>query len=189
MANLIQSEAPAWYKFITEFDPTYKTFTDNYKGLVASRNYVYTKHPELRPEYDRLVLEGTKNYNTLQQLKVTRDSVKNWLSGAMDWIRSTVGLNGELGLLPVVAVSAAVAISAISAVAYWSIDAFKFAQRLNKMQALEAGGMSAAQAAAIVGDLGGSDGILGGNLKWIVIGVGLFLLYPVIRDTLGKRKS
>lgn len=191
MQNLLNIDAPAWYKFITDFDPTYKTFTDNYKGLIASRNFVYTKHPALRPEYDRLLSEGTKNYNKLTQLKKTRDDVKNWLGGIKDWAKSIIGMDG-LGILPVVALSAASAIAALSAVAYWSIDAYKFAARLNKLRDLEAGGMSPGAAAQVVdvalGPVGSGSGILGGNLKWIVIGVGLFLLYPVIRDTFVKRK-
>jgi len=207
MAEVItEAQAPSWSQWITDFDKSWKLFNDNYTGLVSVGPYVREKHPELLPQYNKLVEDAQAHYQTLLKLKGVRDQVASWLTQAghiiggigdtlaapFKWIGSLFGggsgVSGNgLGIAPIiVAVGIASASAALIVIAKWITDAFTFANKLNAMMKLESEGHSPESAAAAIQGLQGS--FLGIPWKWIVIGGVLIVLGPpLIKMIEGRR--
>lgn len=196
MSALKENEASSWIEWISNFDKSYALFQTNYAGLLNSKNYVYSKHPELRKEYDELVRKGAQQDITIQKLKTLRETVKKWLDGlggiyqravdtTSDWMTrisnvfNPTNLNG-LGAVPII-IGVATASASLAAIGYWITDAYKFAQKINKMQELEAKGMSPSEAAKTVASLDNfSVGKIFGIPTWIILlGIGV-LIVPVV---------
>lgn len=200
------ADANSWLDFVTRFDASYKSFMDNYNGLVMMGPYINSKHPELIPEYDRLVNAGAANYNKLIELKATRDYAYSWLTwlqngaqGVFQWFTDSVGLSGYdrgLGVIPVAIaiVGIGAATAALVVIAKWIADAYKFAQRLNALQELERQGKTPAEARAtidaamgpptsVIGDL------LGIPFNTLIVGALLIFLGPPIISAITARRQ
>lgn len=74
------TDAPSWWDFITKFDATYASFTENYDALKQLGPYIQSKHPELLSQYNSMMQQGAANEAKLKQLKATRDYVYSWLT-------------------------------------------------------------------------------------------------------------
>lgn len=196
MSDILQpAEASNWSEWITNFDKSYSVFQTNYAGLLNSKNYIYSKHPELKSEYDALVKRGAEQDAVIQRLRGLRDTVKSWLDGlggayqssvntVSDWMTSisnffSGGNNVQgLGVIPVI-MGIAAATAALAAIGYWITDAYKFAQKLNAMQALEAKGLTPQEAAKAVANLDNSGSVFGVPI-WLIVGAGVLFLVPFI---------
>lgn len=184
MATLEVADAPSWTKFITDFGPTKKLFDENYAGLVAMGPYVVTRHPELMPEYDRMMGQANKHKSILDKLGSIYNTVSSWLPTVRSGGGWTGGFgevdNDGLGLIPVI-FGVAAALSALAVIGKWIKDAYFLSRRLNELQRLEGTGLSPKQAAAVVDKASGKIvGFLGMDFRWIVIGGILLVLGPTI---------
>lgn len=181
-----QSEAQEWYKIVTNWPQYWDNFQRNYRGLLAQSNYITTKHPEMRGEYDKLVDSGSKMYQRMLAVDQTVNAIKNTWGEFTGWLKGAVGLQG-LGFIPV-AIGAAAAASLIYSVSLWIRDASQHARKLELMKDLEAKGMSPGQAANEASKFTGSgDGTLFGiDIKWLVIGGIALMVLPSIIPMLRK---
>lgn len=209
MATELQpAEVQSWWKVITDFPGYWDSFNTNYQALLQEANYVYANHPEMKPEVDRLVTEGSQLYTQLVGVKNAIDGVQNafsnagttiegWLhdaggyvGGAYDSVKAWLGLSGlsALGILPIIWAGMAVGTAAgiLIGVSNWLTSVQATATRLNRIHELEAQGMTAPQAAAQVSNELGAPGdssatFFGVPLKWIlVIGVTIFVVPPLL---------
>lgn len=178
MAGLSLADAPAWYRFVSDYPAAHAQFTTNYNALLRLRPYVTQRHPELLAQYNQMVLSGSDNARKLASLSSVRNTAMDWLGAAGRF----VGLNG-LGILPVVAIGVISAGATLAAVGYWVTDAYKFAQKLNALQALEARGLSPQAAAEVIQKTLGDKpfSLFGVSLTPVLLGAGLlaaaFFLY------------
>jgi hypothetical protein len=201
MAEVItEAQAPTWSQWITDFDKSWNLFNENYSGLKAVGPYVYSKHPELVPQYEKLMSTAQEHYNTLVRLRDVRNSVANWLTGFTGGLANVLaaparwlsglfggGLNG-LGVAPlIVAVGIASAGTALVLIGRWIADAFAFAQKLNALQKLEAAGHAPADALNIIKGLN-SGTLFGIPWKWIVVGGVIIFLGPPLLKMIEGRK-
>jgi hypothetical protein len=169
---LSPADAPSWTQFVTNFDQAYSDFYTNYNGLMAQGPYIQSTHPELLDYYNSLLQQGSDAAYKLEQLKATRDYVSSWLTylqngvdsamataqAAYDNAKSALGLSGlgDLGIAPViVVVGLAAATVTLVEVSNLIGQYYAAAQRFNQLQALEATGVSPAQAAAQVNAVSG----------------------------------
>lgn len=183
-----QTEAQEWYKIVTNWPEYWGNFQRNYQGLLAQSNYIVTKHPEMRAEYDKLVNSGSEMYQRMLAVNRTVNTIKNTWGEFTDWLRGAVGLQGDgLGLIPV-AIGAAAAASLIYSVSLWIRDVSQHARKLELMKDLESKGMSPAQAASEAAKFTGSgDGTFFGiDIKWLVIGGIALMILPTIIPMLRK---
>jgi len=186
-----QQEAQSWYSVITDFPSYWDNLQKNYQGLIAQADYIYTKHPELKTEYDKLLNEGGALYNKMAAINETVTGIKSNWNSFTSWLQSAVGISG-LGILPAIpiAITAASAAGVIYSVAQWLTKNAELAARLNIFHEAESKGATPAQAAQIANQTIGepSSGMFFGlPIKWLVIGgIALFVL-PVILPML-KRK-
>ena len=186
-----QQEAQSWYSVITDFPSYWNNLQKNYQGLIAQADYIYTKHPELKTEYDKLLNEGGALYNKMAAINETVTGIKSNWNSFTSWLQSAVGING-LGILPAIpiAITAASAAGVIYSVAQWLTKNAELAARLNIFHEAEAKGATPAQAAQIANQTIGepSSGMFFGlPIKWLVIGgIALFAL-PVILPLLRKK--
>lgn len=183
METLQVSDAPSWSKFITDFDATKRLFDDNYRGLLAQRNFIVTKHPEELPVYNKMVNEAAGHKATLDKLAAIKATVSGWLNSVRGIFASgltAIGL-GELGFIPVI-IGVAAAATALATIGYWIKDAYQFSRRLNELQRLEAQGISPAEASRIVDRTIGRTGasFFGIDIKWLVIGGALLFFGPAL---------
>lgn len=187
-----QQEAQSWYSVITDFPSYWDNLQKNYQGLIAQANYIYTKHPELKAEYDKLLNEGGALYNKMAAINETVTNIKSNWNAFTSWLQSAVGISG-LGILPAIpiAISAAAAAGVIYSVAQWLTKNAELAARLDIFHAAEAKGATPAQASEIANRTIGvpsSGSFFGLPIKWLVIGgIALFAL-PVILPLLKGRK-
>lgn len=181
-----QSEAQEWYKIVTNWPQYWDNFQRNYRGLLAQSNYIATKHPEMRAEYDKLVNSGSKLYQRMLAVDQTVNTIKNTWSEFTGWVKGTVGLQG-LGFIPV-AIGAASAVALIISVGLWIRDALQHARTLELMKDLEAKGMPPAQAADVASKFPGSGTgtLFGINIKWLIIGGIALMVLPTIIPMLRK---
>lgn len=216
-ATLDPVDAQGWLQWVTNFDGTYQSFTENFNALAAVRPWAAANAPQELPAVDQLLSEGAAHAATMAKLKETRDYVVGWLNwlsnginsgvnfvetnaaaayaGAMSWL----GLNGVAGLgslaiAPIiVAVGLTAAAAALVTIGYWVQKAYREAQRLNALQALVAQGTSAAAAAAVVdqtlGPAGGTDGdnLLGIPWQWLITGAVLIFVGPKVIEAFENR--
>ncbi len=211
MAELNPADAPSWMDFVTNFDATKKAFDDNYTALLQIGPQI-DRYPGLRPQWEKLVTDGTDHYNTLQKLQTTRDyaaSWLNWLSSGARGVFSFLGFNAYgpdgLGLAPVAIAlySAGAAIIALEAIKYWMADSYAMAQRLKQQMAIadqiradnpnmsvdEAYQRAAAHVNSVLGPP--SKGIFGelSNLATLlIIGGALFLFGPPLLRAIDARR-
>lgn len=206
MATLEVADAPSWTKFLTDFGPTKKVFDENYAGLVEVGPYVMTRHPELMPEYNRMMAQANNHKATLDKLGSVYNTVSGWLASIQSVLKTTgsgstwFGSSGAggggwtlgegedgLGLIPII-LGVAAALSALAVIGKWIKDAYFLSRRLNELQRLEATGMSPAAAAKVVDKASGKVvGFLGLDFKWIVIGGVLLVFGPTIYKMLKGR--
>lgn len=186
-----QQEAQSWYSVVTDFPNYWVNLQKNFQGLLAQSDYIITKHPELRAQYDQMVREGSELYQRMFNLNETVNSIKSNWNAFTGWLQSAVGMSG-LGILPVipVAIGAAAAASTLYLVGQWLSKAAEMAKRIDLYKSEEAKGLSPQQAAANVDMVLGkpSEGTFFGlPIKWLVIGgIALFAL-PVILPMFRKR--
>lgn len=187
-----QQEAQSWYSVVTDFPNYWVNLQKNFQGLLAQSDYIVTKHPELRAQYDQMVREGSELYQRMFNLNETVNSIKSNWNAFTGWLQSAVGMSG-LGILPVipVAIGAAAAGSTLYLVGQWLTKAAEMAKRIDLYKSEEAKGATPEQAASVVDRVLGkpSAGTLFGlPIKWLVIGgIALFAL-PVILPMLKGRK-
>lgn len=205
MANqLTAPEAESWYKVITDFPNYFSNFEINYNALRNQRDYVLSRRPELTDEYNSLMVEGDKRYQQLLALRENVGSVSNafasagttitdWISEAKNSVSSWFGF-GNLGIVPIIwaGMAAGTAIGILSGVAVWLSNTANFASRIEEAKRLEAIGMAPEQVTATLneryGEPGGESflGIPTEWLKWGAIGIGVIMLYPIVRDMFAK---
>ena len=179
-----QQEAQSWYSVVTDFPNYWVNLQKNFQGLLAQSNYIVTKHPELRSQYDQMVREGSELYNRMNTLNETINSIKSNWNAFTGWLKSTVGMSG-LGILPIipVAIGAAAAGSTLYLVGQWLTKAAEMAKRIDLYKSEEAKGLSPQQAAANVDMVLGkpsSGSFFGIPIKMIMIGAAALLLIPLI---------
>lgn len=199
MQELTPADAPAWYKFVSDFDASYAAFYDNYNGLMAQGPYVQTVHPEMLDYYNNLLQQGSEAAYKLEQLKATRDYVYSWLQwlssgvdyimdaaqGAYDYAKRQMGL-GSLGIAPIIAiVGIGAATAALVEISILISKYYEAAQRFNQLQTLENQGMTPLQATTAVNSILGpptTDNFLGIPWQLLIYGaLALFLGPPIIR--------
>lgn len=190
--ELTKAEAQSWYKIITDFPNYYANFQKNFSALIQQSQYVREKHPELLPEYNRLLESGSKTYGNLMTLKSNVDKMKSMWNSVSDWFKNALSLNG-LGVAPIIwgGMAAGTAIGIITAVGNWLTETSTFAARLEEVKRLEASGLSPQQATIEVnrrfGEPGSSGSIFGIPLKAIMYGaIGLIAL-PIILQFFRKK--
>lgn len=188
MDTLEVKDAPSWTKFVTDFDATKRLFDDNFAGLLASGNFIRSKHPEELPVYNKMVAEGQKHQRTLNTLANIKSTVSGWL-GTIGGFFSRNNYFGDLGLVPVIWGIAA-ATTALAAIGYWVKDAFQFSRRLNELQRLEAQGISPGEASRIVNRTLGTTGarLFGIDIRWLIAGGALLFFGPALMRLLKARQ-
>lgn len=178
-------EAQEWYKIITDFPGFFANYQNNYNGLVSQGNYIYTKHPEWKADYDALLNKSTDTYNKLFSINDSINSIKNNWSDFTGWLSGAVGLN-SLGILPLIwaGVSAAAAAAIIYEAGQLLGQMADRAARYNMAKDYEAKGMTPAQAAAqvkgVLGAPGSSGTFLGLSYTVWAIGAAAVLLGPTL---------
>ena len=203
MAEVVitEAEAPGWQQWVTDFDKTWQLFNDNYNGLMAQEQYIRTSHPELLDKFLELKADAIKHKATLDDLKATRDRVKNWLGKLGEaltpapntpwWaVPVLMGYDSGLGIAPVVVVvSLATAAVALAAIGKWIKDAYQFSVRLNELHRLEDQGYSTAQAASMVNKSLGdpNNPLFGLNLKWVVLAGIAIVVVPYVLKRIRKK--
>ena len=197
-ATLQTSDAQSWTQWVTQFDAARARVQNDLNALVALQSVANAGTPEMRARYQRPVSDGRAQIAALNSLAEQRDNVSRWLNTigrnfqiAVDTVTGntapkTTGKTLDfstspskgLGAVPVVIVgvslvaAAAVVVTAMN----WAREAQNETRRLNEFRRLQAGGMSAEEAAATVAsvlpDNGGIGALLGTNVAGIpVIGV------------------
>lgn len=205
--ELKPAEVQSWYKVITDFPEYYRAFSENYNGLLSQHDYVYYSHPELVPEYEKLMAEGTQLKGKLDSVNAAIDGVMNvfhnagttiedWLSDSGDVIGGTAemawynikdlfNLNG-LGILPIIWAGMAVGTAAgvLIAVGKWLTTVQQTASRINRAKELEAQGLTPTEVTERVkAEYGSGDEstFFGIAVKWWLLGaVAIFVLPPLI---------
>lgn len=188
-AIVSQQEAQEWYKIVTNWPDYWNNFQRNFQGLLAQSNYITSKHPELLPEYEKLVRDGSQMYNRLLAVNESVSSIKNAWGEFTGWLKGNMGLSGNLDAIPVV-IGAASAATLIYSVALWLREASEHARKIELMKNLEAKGVSPSEAAKMAGDFGSktTGTLFGIPVKWLLIGAGVLLVVPVILPMIkGKR--
>lgn len=182
--SLSIGDAPAWYKFVSDYPTAHKQFNTNYDALLKLKSYVVGKHTELIPQYNKMVADGYQNKLKLDQLSSVRNAAFDWLDSVGGFFKRAVGLNG-LGVVPVVVVGVGVvaAGATLAAVGYWVTDAYKFAQKLNALQAMEAKGVPPDEAARIIQETLGDSPfkLFGLPVNWLLIGGALAIGFYLLR--------
>lgn len=168
---------------LTDFPNYFRNFQTNFQALLAQSNYIVTKHPELRSEYDALVNRASVNYSKLANIKSGLDKIEAAGTAVVDWVKGVFGFSG-LGFVPLIiaGISAASAYAIITSVANWLTDTKKFAAKLEFIKNQEAKGYSPAQAAAaatsVYGEPRDETLFFGLPVKWIIVGAVLIILGP-----------
>lgn len=185
-------EAQSWYQILTDFPSYWSNFQKNFQALLAQSNYITSKHPELQAEYDRLVREGSENYQKLYEINGSLQSIKSGWDTFTGWL--TGGFSG-LSIAPIiVGISAASAGAVFYAVATWLADTSKFAQRVEEAKRLEAQGMKPAEVTTTLEKRYGSPDsgsvtLFGFPIKYVIIGAGLLFIAPTVIDLIKKRRG
>jgi hypothetical protein len=179
---------------LTDFPNYFNNFQTNFQALLAQSNYIVTKHPELRTEYDSLVNTASENYTKLVNIKMGLDKIEAAGTAVVDWVKGVFGFSG-LGFIPLIiaGVSAVSAYAIITSVANWLTDTKKFASKLEFIKDQEAKGYSPSQAAqaatSIYGEPKDESLFFGLPVKWIIVGAVLIILGPpLINAFTGNRK-
>lgn len=184
---LKEEDAISWKQWLMDFEKSYQAFHENYSALLHLHDYVYDKHPELKPEYDRLLREAQKHDAALERFKSIRSTVYSWLQR----IGRFVGL-GDVGALPLIpiAISVTAASAALILVGKWIKDAFIFSRQLNALQAMEARGVPAKQASDIISKIsrGAQMSIFGLNLNVLVVGLVALVLVPPLLNAISSSR-
>ena len=191
MADLNASDVPKWAKFVTDFDNQYAAFSENYAALLSMRDWVYEKNPDIVPQYEKLIQDGAKHKKTLDQLKKVRDTVAKWLDGIKRITGILPGL-GNMGALPLipVAIGVGAASAALLTIGNWIKDAYFLAQNLNERRRLEEQGVPPAEAARLANQARPpARGLFGIDMRWLVIGAGLFLAWPYVSRALEDKRG
>lgn len=195
MAELTKAEAQSWFRVISDFPGYYANFQKNFSSLIQQSQYIREKHPELLPEYNRLIISGNKTYGNLMTLKNNVDRMKTIWSDVTGWLKSAIGLSG-LGIAPIIwgGIAAGTAIGILTAAGNWITEVSTFAARVEEGKRLEAGGLSPQQATAELtkryGEPGSSSGgsIFGIPLKMIMFGAIALVMLPTILQLVNQRR-
>lgn len=195
MAELNPSQEISLINVLTDFPNYFNNFQTNYQALLAQSAYIYDKHPEMKPEYDKLITSASENYNKLVGIKNIVDKIENAGKTVSSWVKGAFGLSG-LGVAPLIwgAISAASAYAVIASTASWLKDAKMFAQRLEFIKDKEAMGMSTKQAAseanAVFGEPDTQTKFFGIPVSYILGGILLiFVVPPTINYFAGRKKQ
>ena len=182
-SGLLPNQEISLVSVLTDFPNYFKNFQTNFQALLAQSNYVVTKHPELRAEYDALVNRASINYTKLANIKIGLDKIEAAGTAVVDWVKGVFGMNG-LGFVPLIVagVSAVSAYAIITSVANWLTDTKKFASKLEFIKDQEAKGYSpspaAAAATSVYGEPRDESLFFGLPVKWIIVGAVLIILGP-----------
>jgi hypothetical protein len=187
-----QQEAQSWYSVVTDFPNYWENLQKNFQGLLAQSDYIVTKHPEIRAQYDQMVREGSALFQKMYNLNEAVNSIKSNWDAFTGWLKGAVGMSG-LGILPVIplAIGAAAAASTLYLVGQWLTKAAEMAKRIDLYKSEEAKGLSPQQAAANVDLVLGkpsAGSLFGIPIKWLLIGgIALFVLPVILPMLKGKR--
>lgn len=179
-------------KVLTDFPNYFNNFLKNYQGLIAQGNYVYSRHPELKAEYDAVLNRGSKNYNDLYRIKSVIDSFKQKGKSIVDWIKGKIGLSDSLGIAPLIiaGISAASVFGMITAIGSWLKDTSVLAKRLEFLKDQEARGLSPSEAASLAERTFGKPGAtsLFGNIQNLLLIGGAIILLPYLFKMFGGKR-
>lgn len=142
-----------WWDLVGRWKQYAADFEKNYQALLAQQSFVATR-PALYYQWRTLVADGANTRAKIQSITQTIGSVTGAVSNAWDWLKSTVGLSGQLGFLPLIPI--AVISASIAAVALWLTKARALSQQIEEAKRLEAQGVPAVKAAAMAQGYGGS---------------------------------
>ena len=194
MANsgLLPNQEISLISVLTDFPNYFNNFQKNYQALLSQSNYVVTKHPELRGEYDFLVRRASENYQQLNNIRIGLDKIKSTGESIANYFKGIFGFSG-LGFVPLIiaGVSAASAFALITAIANWLVDTKKFAAKLEFIKDQESKGYSPTQAAQaankIYGEPRDESLFFGLPIKWLITGAVLVILGPPLINAFTKR--
>lgn len=172
----------AWYDVIGKFKAKASEFErerlklEKYKTLAA-------RNPKTKAEFERLSGQGVSIKANIQ--KITSSVSDTW-----NWLKSSIGLSG-LGILPLIPI--AVVAGSVTLMSKWLADAYMFNKKMESIEKLQAKGVSASEASAIVdrADQPIGSGLFGGIGKSVVlialVGVGAFLIYRGMESRGGRK--
>lgn len=182
------------YSALTDFPSFFKTFQTNYQGLLAQSDFVVNKHPELRPDWEKLVASGSETYTKLYNINDALNALKSYGLTAWDWVTGNVpkgdGTAQGLGILPWLAISLATVGASLAAASYWLSDARTMSIQIEERKRLEATGMSPVQAAKLADTAAGAQiKLFGIPVKWLLVGAGIIILGPTILSLIKSRRA
>lgn len=200
-ATLQTSDAQSWTQWVTQFDAARARVQNDLNALVALQSVANAGTAEMRARYQRLVSDGRAQIAALNSLATQRDNVSRWLNtlgrniqtafntvtgntGSKSTEQKTLNMpavgNKGLGAVPVVivGVSLVAAAAVVVTATNWAREAQSETRRLEEFRRLQAGGMSAEEAAATVARVlpenGGIGALLGTNVAGVPV-IGLVL--------------
>lgn len=137
----------AWYDVIGKFKAKADEF-DKLRADLEKNRVIAAKDPALQTEYNDLMDRSLSIRDKIR-------SITSSVNGAWQWLKDAVGLDGlnELGFLPLIPI--AVVAGSVTLMVKWISDAYEFNRKMEEIAKLQSKGVSAQQAANIVGQAGG----------------------------------
>lgn len=172
-----------WHKQVNELKAKATNFMSAFSNL-SGLAHIAARDPVTKSQYDALMARG-------MAIKVKIENVTRAIDGMYGAASSMFNGVSGLGVLPLVPI--AIVAGAVATVSVWLIDARSMSE---KLQAARAAGASPAQITSIATGGGASkfmDTVTGGSNLFrnagifLVIGAGIYLLLPVIKNALKER--
>lgn len=188
VVNSIEDIPQEWQKQVDELKAKAATFMAMFTRL-GQLAHVAARDPVTKAQYDILMARGASIKAKIESITRAIDNMYGAASSLFNGVGNTEGL-GFLPLIPI-----AVIAGAVTLISVWLIDALSMSQ---KLQAAESAGANAAQITSIATGSGGTNGtfldkVTGGSsmLKnagiLLLIGAGIYLLLPVVKQALKGR--
>jgi hypothetical protein len=187
-------EESVWTQKVNQLKKAGSDFTALFSQLDQLKA-VAAKDPKLKAEYDALMNRGAFVRN---QVTTVTTAIDNAWATAKSW----VGMSGvgEMGFIPLIPL--AVIVGAIAVVGSWNAAAIIMRTRLQRLQleAAQKAGVGAGDINKIISEQNASNADVGlfgnqfkdafsGVIKYAAIGIGLYLLLPVLKDSLRSKQS
>ena len=169
----MSDRTPGEEKAVGGFKAKAKEFWTLWESLNRKAGLVEGATPKLQAEYDLVMDRGLGIRKAVEKITSIIDSGGRMLDSSRQWIRDRLGLGGMedqllgmvpgMGALPLIPI-ATIGIS-LAAIGKWMKDAYVVDRKLNLLEKLRRGGMSAEKAANVVDRTVGSKGIFAGSMK------------------------
>lgn len=172
-----------WKQQVENVKTKAKEFAAIYNELVNQEEFV-KKYPELQSEYDSLMSKGDIIRATVEKITKAID----WGAGLFNGGMNGRQLNG-MGALPLIPIAALA--GAVTAMTYFISDAYKMKAKIETIKEMEAKGYNPSQIANDMEriDRSASAGIFSKLFSVsgvVLIGVGTYMFWPVIKSTVKK---